>query len=78
MTTKKKQLQIEQRVFFGGKNRQILPYFEEIRFRSCHISIVSSCKSLEVSKIFKKIDCLVLPQSKLGSFFFGMMANPST
>lgn len=53
--TKKMQLQIEQRVFFGGKNRQILPYFEEKRVRSCHILIVSSCKSLELSKSLKKL-----------------------
>jgi hypothetical protein len=42
MVTQKMQLQIEQRVFFGGKNRQVLPYFEEKRFRSCHITVVNS------------------------------------
>jgi hypothetical protein len=29
MVTKKMQLQIEQRGFFGGKIRQVLPYFDE-------------------------------------------------
>jgi hypothetical protein len=40
MVTNKIQLQLNKGVFLGGNNRQILPYFEEKRFRICHISIV--------------------------------------